>query len=277
MPLGSTWPLGRVLAITTMSAAGYAETGRAMMASAERFWTPDIRLRCYAEGFVPAPSDNPRVDFLDLLAEAPWLEAFRLACDAEPIRRGITAVGGYDFRFDARKFSHKVAALTAAARDVCALPAGEQPELLAWMDADTLTHAPVDAAWLSALLPGGALLAWLDRRTLYPECGFLLLDPGHPAFVRWVVDLLELYQSGKLFGLREWHDSYAIQCVTGRLVAEQGARVASLSGDARNTAHPFINSELGSRMDHMKGPRKARGKSRRSDLARPRPEEYWNG
>lgn len=251
------WPLGRVLAITTMNAAGYAETGRAMLESAERFWSPDIRLRCYAEGFA-APSNHPRVEWLDLLTEALWLEGFRLVCEVEPIRRGITAGGGYDFRFDARKFSHKVAALTAAARDVCALPPRDRPELLAWMDADTLTHAPVDAAWLSSLLPGGALLAWLDRRTLYPECGFLLFDPGHPAFVRWVVDLLELYQSGKLFGLREWHDSYAIQCVTGRLVAEAGIRVASLSGDARDHSHPAANGPISERFDHLKGPNRKR-------------------
>ena len=50
----------------------------------------------------------------------------------------------------------------------------------------------------------------------------------------------------------------------------------SLSGErGARTGHPFINGPLGAYMDHMKGPRKQLGKSRRKDLKINRNEPYW--
>jgi hypothetical protein len=39
--------------------------------------------------------------------------------------------------------------------------------------------------------------------------------------------------------------------------------------------HPLINTELGKWVDHLKGARKKLGKSKRSDVAVPRNENYW--
>jgi len=48
-------------------------------------------------------------------------------------------------------------------------------------------------------------------------------------------------------------------------------------GDPNNRGHVFINSELGAFMDHLKGPRKALGKSKPGDLLKPRNEAWWAG
>jgi hypothetical protein len=52
-------------------------------------------------------------------------------------------------------------------------------------------------------------------------------------------------------------------------------RSHNLSGPHSGTTHPFINSDLGRYMDHLKGKRKSSGKSRSSDLKTARPEAYW--
>ena len=86
--------------------------------------------------------------------------------------------------------------------------------------------------------------------------------------------IVDLYVSDKLFGLKEWHDSYAIEIVRASVT---DLRCVSLSGDAESTGHPFVNGPLGTRLDHLKGKRKATGHSHAIDLVRPRGEGYWNG
>ena len=39
--------------------------------------------------------------------------------------------------------------------------------------------------------------------------------------------------------------------------------------------HPLINSEWGAYLDHLKGGRKAQGRSKDRDLLVPRTEAYW--
>ena len=40
--------------------------------------------------------------------------------------------------------------------------------------------------------------------------------------------------------------------------------------------HVFINSPLGAYMDHLKGPRKLDGRSKRKDIYRPHKNDYWD-
>jgi hypothetical protein len=82
---------------------------------------------------------------------------------------------------------------------------------------------------------------------------------------------VKLYRNDSLFDLAEWHDSWAIEHV------RRGMKIAcaSLSGDAEASGHPLINGPLGACLDHLKGRRKAAGKSLRSDLQRQRQEDYW--
>ena len=80
-----------------------------------------------------------------------------------------------------------------------------------------------------------------------------------------------LYTSGDIFKLDQWHDSYVLE----HLVTTMGLKTKSLSGTGRATSHPFINGPLGGYMDHMKGPRKQRGRSPVTDLRVQRSEPYW--
>jgi hypothetical protein len=239
-------------AITTCNAAGWETYGRNMARSFARYWPAEVPLAIYAEGFVP----DVFCEALNLETQAKWLEPWKAA------HRHLKPV---DFRQDAVRFSHKVAAIGAAADG----PDG----ILIWIDADTVTHSPVTVEWLDRLFPQRATVAWLDRWATYPECGFLMFRL--PEARQLLAEVVRLYQTDELFQLPAWTDCHAIQHVVEAAVKRGGIQVASLSGDAKGHGHPLINGPLGACIDHLKGRRKERGRSHAHDLMRPRREEYW--
>lgn len=220
---------------------------------AERHWQSHAR-RC-VESFREHWRGIPLRTYTDeqLETESDWLSEFKLRHSHRQT---------HNYRFDAVRFAHKVAAIELAYRIGTA-------DVLVWIDADCVTHAEVDAEWLSSLL-GDADLGYLRRAHKYPECGFLLIrrNQAGAEFLRRVV---RQYRTDALFGLDEWHDSWIFEHVRKSMPMV----CASLSGDAENTGHPLVNGPLGARLDHLKGKRKAAGKSLCSDLKTKRTEEYW--
>jgi hypothetical protein len=186
--------------------------------------------------------------------QSAWLAPFKKRHAARPT---------HNYRFDAVRFAHKVAAIELAYKLGAA-------DVLVWIDADCVTHAAVDADWLSGLL-GDADFGYLRRTRKYPECGFMLMRRG-PAMDEFVAALVDAYRSDALFGMAEWHDSWVIEQVRQQM----DLKCVSLSGDAEGSGHPLVNGPLGSRLDHLKGQRKAVGKSLATDLVSPRNEKYWS-
>lgn len=222
---------------------------------AERHWQSHAK-RC-VDTFKANWVDVPLLTFTDeeLTEQCSWLVEFKARHAHRP-----TA----NYRYDAVRFAHKVAAIDLAYSRV-------RSGILIWMDADCVTHSPVDHAWLSGLL-GEADFGYLDRVGKYPECGFMMFRVSSFQARALVWRLVRLYQTDDLFALREWHDSYAIEHCRKSL---EGLQCASLSGAARTTGHPLVNGPLGAKLDHLKGTRKQEGRSRRSDLKGPRAERYW--
>jgi len=184
-----------------------------------------------------------------------WLPEFKLRHSHLPT---------YNYRFDAIRFAHKVAAIQLAFRV-------GHGDVLIWIDADCVTHSPVTAAWLSGLL-GDADFGYLRRAKKYSETGFMMIR-RNPKGAELVAEVVRLYRTDRLFNLPEWHDCMAIDSVR----EETGIRSVSLSGDAEATGHPLVNGPLGACLDHLKGKRKSAGRSHKSDLMRPRTEGYWLG
>jgi hypothetical protein len=251
--------------VTTCHAAGWEKYGRRMAESFVRFWPSSIRLTVYAEGFTP---DVAGIDVASLPA---WQEEFKARYGApggDPV--GIGPDGKYNYRRDCVRFSHKVGAITDAARAI----GGH----LIWMDADTVTHAPVDVAWLRTIYPGGRYLAWLDRHDLYPECGFLIFDTEHRGHAELMRRFEWIYRSGAVFAVEESHDSFVLEHIVDQAIAEGVIdKPFSLSGVHRRSHHPFVRCRLAERLDHLKGRRKDWGRSTDKDTGGPRSEPYWRG
>jgi len=248
--------------VTTMNRAGWEETGRRMAASFNHRWPEAaMPLTVYAEDFEPDVAVHVR-------RLPDWLDKFKADYGGAESARGHRN-GVYDYRWDAIKFAHKVAAVTDFG---AALTDG----VMIWLDADTFTHSDVTVEWLEGLFPEPAYLAWLDRINAHPECGFVMYRSSHPYHRNFMESYRNLYTSGELFKLDQTNDCTALQrIVTVKMANGKIPAPVSLSGD-RSWHHPFVNGPLGACMDHMKGPRKAQGRSRKRDTRKMRTEPYWN-
>ncbi len=195
----------------------------------------------------------------DLEANSTWLAEFKRRHAHRP-----TA----DYRMDAVRFAHKIAAIDLAHESSAA-------DVLIWIDADCVTHAPVDATWLAGLIKDGDF-AYLRRTMKYPECGFMMFRRNERGGM-FIDAIVQAYRSDALFALPEWHDSFVIDHVRATRERLGMLRCVSLSGQAERTHHPLINGPLGAKLDHLKGPRKVLGRSRPADLKVVRTEAHWAG
>jgi hypothetical protein len=172
---------------------------------------------------------------------------------------------GYNFRFDACKFSKKVFAIAMIAEHLAIGP----PAKLFWIDADTITHAPVPLALLDRVLPDGAALSCLARQGYHSECGFVGYNFGHTAATRFIKSFEALYHSEAVFQLAEWHDSWVFDWLRNKL------QTPTHNIPHKSKGHPFVNSVLGDYMDHMKGNRKKLGRTQKGEKLSHNNVPYW--
>ena len=244
------------LAVTTFNSVGLTQYGARMASSFNRHWPKEVGLRIYAEGWHDS-GEAYGAKVCDLMTSSDWLAYFKE-------RHKDRSTDNY--RLDAVRFAHKIAAVIAADEQMGS-------RFLIWIDGDVFTHSPVPIEAVKSWAPEGRQwLSWLDRRNVYPECGFYIIDREHPRHREMMTRLREMYDGDKLFLEKEWHDSYILQ----RIVYAARIETKSLSGNmGRRTPHPFINGPLGQYMDHLKGKRKDKGRSLASDLVVKRGEQYW--
>jgi hypothetical protein len=244
------------LCVTTFNRAGLDLYGRRMMDSFLEHWPDHIPLLAYSEGW--STKAGGQIEVRDLLESSPWLGDFK---ERNAHRSTV------DYRMDAVRFSHKVAALAHAISLARA-------DIVIWLDGDIVTHSPIGVSDLISLMPGRAdWISWLDRRGMHPECGFYMINTAHARHAEIFGEFESMYRDNRLFSLKEWHDSYVLQ----QVVARTGAPAKSLSGRWQKVGHPLINGPLGQWFDHLKGNRKEHGRSRPNDLFAMRQEPYWKG
>lgn len=249
--------------VTTMNEAGWIETGKKMVDTFLKHW--EVPLTIYAEGFDPS-GDYPELP-IHIRTLPSWVDNFKFKHHTVNQYNGRIGAG-YDYRYDAVKFAHKVGALTDFGEEI-------DDGVVIWLDADTITHEDVNPEWLEHLFPEPAYLAWLDRLNAHPECGFVMFRASHPYHKSFMQSFRNIYITGDIFRQREYHDSYILQqLVASKVASGKIPPPASLSGDI-TWHHPFVNGPLGAKLDHLKGPRKSEGKSRVRDMRKPRTEQYW--
>lgn len=242
----------RFHAVSTFNRGGLDLYGKRMVETFAWFWPADVDLTIYSEGW-SGPLDPAEV--VDLAGASPWLASFKQRNSHRRFK---------DYRWDAVRFSHKVAA-------VCHAALINDADILIWIDGDVITHSTVTMSDLAGLAPKEEWIAWLDRETVYPECGFYMLNMRHPRHREMIGRLSAMYEDDLLYRLDEWHDSYVLQRVVEQ--AEVGRK--SLSGAGWQTSHPMVNGPLGKWFDHAKGRRKHAGRTPKSELRVRRKEAYW--
>lgn len=174
--------------------------------------------------------------------------------------------GTYDYRFDAVKFSHKPAAIAVTARLIedGILP---KPDVLMWLDGDTVFKAPIPQSFLDAKFPVWAHVGTFTRDNNHMEGGIILMRYAHeniPVFIRI---LWECYEHDQVFRLPAWTDCHVMDELIEGAKKDGFLRHVNLGDDVSFfTPHPIVNSDWFRYVDHLKGARKEAGQSFETDF-----------
>ena len=245
-----------------------------MIDSFEQHWPANVDLIVLAENCSPRISrSNTRV--IDLMTASADLQNFVNRHQNNPLAHGQAGPTQLynpkkQFRWDAVRFCYKVYAQSVAADMI-------DSGWMIWIDADTVTHSPIPDDWLMSVCPHDAMISYLGRGEHYhSECGWVAYNLDKVGCRRFINDFVNMYNQDSIFKLNEWHDSYVWDTV--RRQFEPSCKFHNLNTLAQTdtkAGHPFVNSELGTYMDHLKGNRKTLGKSKAKDLKIQRREHYW--
>jgi hypothetical protein len=251
--------------VTSCSLDGWNKYGRKFFETYQQFWPKSFRLHIVSEDLLPINSgENWHV--YSLRGSNLWCE-FNAAWGKFKWAQGDSTVDrpadiaprwprntGYSFKFDAYKFSKKIFAIERIAGQV-------KTGKLLWVDADTLTHTAIPEGLPDKVLPPNHALSCLSRVGYHSECGFVGYNLDHPQTMPFLRELTDVYVSGRVFGLAEWHDSWVFDWLRSKMM------VATHDIPHKSKGHPFINSELGLYMDHLKGARKIQGRTNKHEQA----------
>lgn len=250
----------KISVVTSFSKKGYEDYGKRCIETLSEFWPKEVTLYVISEDEIEIPESvkaSREVYFFKLYEKSQRARDFHILYVNDPRARGKGENAsnpkrnrhwktGYSFRHDAYKFSKKVFAIELAAKHV-----GEG--LLIWLDADTYTFTEIPVEFFSQLKPEDHGLAFLERKGYHSECGFVLYDLDKPHVMAFITKFADLYYTGEVFQLKEWHDSWVFDWLRERVP------VAAYSMPHEDSSHPFNYSALGYYMDHMKGDRKYTG------------------
>jgi hypothetical protein len=227
--------------------------------------------------------DLPRTQYFDLCKEQPVLKEF-IERNKDNQRLTKWQPQQYKFEYDAIRFSYKVFACIDAYQKT-------KPDMLWFLDADIVTFEKVPMSWLEHIIPDHAFTSYLGRpKKGFSETGYYAFNTAHKSadefFKRWqqyyAEDLFFNIQKGFLnhFPIAGYTDSFTFDAV--RIEMEQAGKIKNEDlndgrwAGSRKARHPFINSELGQYMDHMKGyDRKAQMSSKKRDLTTNQTHPYW--
>lgn len=260
--------------VTTFNNQGLKQYGQRMIDTFEQYWPKEIELVACTEHCQPVIT-NPNVRTYDLLKLSTPLNTFIQRHRNNPQAHGLDGPPEVfnpkkSFRWNAVRFAYKIYAISLVANYTSG-------GWLIWLDADTCTHSNITTDNLAQLCPADAMISYLGRGENYhSECGWVGYNLDYPETRNFIQDLVSMYNQDRIFELPEWHDSYVWDVIRRKYQTQN--QFYNLSGTLQKpgrAGHPFINSELGQFMDHLKGDRKKEGRSHQKDLITPRTESYW--
>jgi hypothetical protein len=276
-----------IVVVTTFHKPGLDLYGQKFIDTFSKHVDKKVKLIVYAEGCTPINPDPDQITILDQPSVLPKLVSFKERWKDVPKANGIPPDDikrrrprDYNklFKWDAIRFANKVYAVF----DACARRVGTW---VVWMDADSYIHSPWSYDDFKKLLPDNKYITYVGRgkgTQTWPECGFYGLNMNHPLCHSFLQEFERMYEDADngIFKLEEWHDSFVFGEVLKHFKAfnaelDYSAEMYLKEAATGGGGHPLINTELGKYMDHLKGDRKAQGRSKRSDIMVNRNEEYW--
>ena len=270
----------RYTVITTFNQQGLDKYGQRCISTFEQFWPAEVDLVVYTEKCTPRIT-KPNVKCIDLIANSKHCKRFIKRHKDNPEANG--GIGPHNeriwkpnkhFKWQGLRFSYKVFSIYHAIQNI-------DTEWVIWLDADTLTHSTITIDFLDTVSPRDCVATHLGRGERYhSECGWVGYNKTNPMCMEFVEDFASMYKNDTMFDYPEWHDSYLFDVQRKLYRDNRGAQFHNLNPDPDLkglAGHPFINSDLGKYMDHMKGERKTFGHSEPRDIKLHTDLPYWKG
>jgi hypothetical protein len=234
------------LVVTSFSPDGERFYGRRMVKSFAKYWPKKFPLVVYAD----TPTMFARAD-VRLTSDITGWPELRASWQRDPAVHGCPHEAyperdkAYSFIWDAARFAVKPFVMCDAAERM-------GTGILTWLDGDTVTTYPVEADFTERLL-GEADVAYLGRRRLYPETGYLGFRlPEALPILRWC---REAYLTGSFRALTTgWTDCHVFEAAL-KAVPNVTARNLT-SGVKTEDSHIWAHSPLAPYMEHLKGRRR---------------------
>ena len=226
----------------------------------------------------------PRTEYYNLCKEQPKLKEFIDRHKNNPkfnprIKQTEREKKDFDkntqiYIYDCVRFSYKVFACIDAWQKT-------KPDMLWFLDADIITFDKIPMSWLEHIIPDKSFTSYLGRpKKGFSETGYYAFNTAHKYaeefFERWQT----YYDKDRFLELKGYTDSFTFDGARIELEKEGKIKNEDLNdgrfAGGRRSRHPFINSELGQYMDHLKGyDRKAAMTSKKRDLTTNQTHPYW--
>ena len=256
--------------ITTMNKKIFDDYGKHICDSFNKYSKNGLRLNIFFEGNTNLIKDiekeNIRIFEFECKEWEVFFKKFGHLKEANGFKFQETIIDnklhfnvhGPDFRWNAVKFSFKVFSVYLASK------IEDISNKFCWIDADTIFIRKISENDLIKFLPSDEELMTYLGRTLFPpdyphsETGFLGFNKHHKFFNNFILTAIKIYMSGEIFTLPRLHDCLVYD-TTRKIFERENVKFRNLSGVHEKEEHPFVLSELGIFLDHLKGNRKFQG------------------
>lgn len=269
-----------ITVVTSFDKEGLELYGQRFLDSFSRKVDPKVKLLAYANECSPQV-DNSSIRILDSNKSIPELQKFKDKWKDTPKATGVCPrpelnpdIEHETFRWDAIKYANKAYALADASK--------KSFDWIVWMDADVYIHSQWAFDDFVSLLPEKAWVAYTGNSSnnKLSDCGFYGLNLNKQPAWEFIEELHRMYEDAErgIFTLNEWHDLFVFSAILERM--KRGHKnfmdySEDLRSSGQDSSHPIINTCLGKWIDHLKGDRKTKRHSSRTDLIVPRTESYW--
>ena len=242
----------KIAAITSFPIEYLDLCAKEMIASFDAFWPEDVDLLINLDRLPEPQFEQVRQTIVSL---GKTNRQLYIQNEWEPdqvafFERHKDAQEPNDYRFQFKRFAHKVFAVHAA-KNFCTQ---QGYDYLIWLDADVITTRPVSHDDLKELLPSEQqYISYLGRKDApHSECGWVAYDlkDGEASFV--IDKCMEFYTTDGVLQLPGWTDCDVLDAV---LSMDKSDKKKNLSQDLPGW-HVWPISPLGKFMEHRKGARK---------------------
>jgi hypothetical protein len=237
--------------ITSFSKAYYEKYAWKLVESFNQY-LPEHELIAYTED--KATKSRGNLTVLDIYEKCPKLEMLEKKYANVP----KPDISVHAWRWDVFKFAKKSFAICHGVW---------QGGKCFWLDADCVVHQRPPDGFFENLLPEEYYLGYFGREKCmnvdYTETGFIAFNADHPENHKFLEEFRDIYLSGRIFEMQQWHDCIAFDLARKVLTC----KTKSFGPDHIKTLmHPIAQSEVGKYIDHMKGNRKNAGHSEESSV-----------